>query len=107
MTQSPWLTSARCAAMSTFRFSGSPASCDAAAVTAGVRIASVTSSPSASTRPPSKRMSVCSLPLRAAARYIAPESRYSQPSASATARATVDFPAPAGPSMAMRMRLPR
>ena len=37
---------------------------------------------------------------RATARYIAPESRYVKPSASAIARATVDFPAPAGPSMA-------
>ena len=36
-------------------------------------------------------------------RYIAPVSRYVKPSRSATARATVDFPAPAGPSMAMTM----
>ena len=33
-------------------------------------------------------------------RYIAPVSRYVKPSASAAARATVDFPAPAGPSIA-------
>ena len=36
-------------------------------------------------------------------RYIAPVSRYVKPSRSATARATVDFPAPAGPSMAITM----
>jgi hypothetical protein len=36
-------------------------------------------------------------------RYIAPVSRYVKPSRCATARATVDFPAPAGPSMAMTM----
>ena len=34
---------------------------------------------------------------------MAPVSRYVKPSRSATARATVDFPAPAGPSMAMTM----
>ena len=39
-------------------------------------------------------------PARATLRYIAPESRYVKPSAWATARATVDFPAPAGPSIA-------
>ena len=36
-------------------------------------------------------------------RYIAPVSRYVKPSRSATPRATVDLPAPAGPSMAMTM----
>ena len=43
-------------------------------------------------------------PRRSAAsatpRYIAPESRYVNPSSRATARATLDFPAPAGPSIA-------
>jgi hypothetical protein len=34
-------------------------------------------------------------------RYIAPVSRNVKPSRAATARATVDLPAPAGPSMAM------
>ena len=43
----------------------------------------------------------------ATARYIAPVSRYVKPSAPATARATVDLPAPAGPSMATIMRLGR
>ena len=38
-------------------------------------------------------------------RYIAPVSRYVKPSARATARATVDLPAPAGPSMAMTIPL--
>src|SRR4029077_16926663 len=33
-------------------------------------------------------------------RYIAPESRYVNPSSSATPRATVDLPDPAGPSIA-------
>ena len=36
----------------------------------------------------------------ATTRYMAPESRYVNPSSSATARATVDLPAPAGPSIA-------
>ena len=39
--------------------------------------------------------------LEVSARYIAPVSRNVQPRASATARATVDLPEPAGPSMAM------
>ncbi|MEY4010793.1 MAG: hypothetical protein RLZZ93_1486 [Actinomycetota bacterium] len=33
-------------------------------------------------------------------RYMAPVSRYSKPSREASARAIVDLPAPAGPSMA-------
>src|SRR4051794_37379912 len=40
-------------------------------------------------------------PASATARYIAPVSRYVKPRRSATARATVDLPVPAGPSMAM------
>src|SRR3712207_5865079 len=44
-------------------------------------------------------------PAIAAARYIAPVSRYVKPSAAATARATVDLPAPAGPSIATSIRL--
>src|SRR5260370_25714546 len=39
------------------------------------------------------------------ARYIAPVSRKSKPSASATASATVDLPVPAGPSIVMTMLL--
>jgi hypothetical protein len=35
------------------------------------------------------------------ARYIAPVSRYGMPSRAAKVRATVDLPAPAGPSIAM------
>src|SRR5436190_23496545 len=38
---------------------------------------------------------------RATARYIAPVSKYSRPSARASARPTVDLPAPAGPSIAI------
>ena len=77
-----------------------------------MRIASVTSRPSTFTRSPtsiaiasatragsSPRSSAAS----ATARYIAPVSRYVNPSRSATARATLDLPAPAGPSMAMTM----
>ena len=42
-------------------------------------------------------------PPSATQRYIAPESRYVKPSSAATARATVDLPAPAGPSIAITM----
>ena len=45
----------------------------------------------------------CQQRASATARYIAPVSRYVKPSRAATARATVDLPAPAGPSMAMTM----
>src|SRR5207253_9575839 len=76
----------------------------------GWRIASVTSSPSSRTRPERKAMSsdAGSRPVASATdRYMAPLSRYVNPSASATARATVDFPAPAGPSMATTTYLHR
>ena len=86
-----------------------------ASVTSGVRIASVTSRPSSRTRSPTSMSSRAATsaggsPARAASatqRYIAPVSRYVKPSRSATARATVDLPAPAGPSMAMTMRRQR
>ena len=78
----------------------------------GSRIAEVTSRPSSSTLSPTS-MSIASATAAgssprsavasATARYIAPVSRYVKPSRCATARATVDFPAPAGPSMAMTM----
>ena len=39
-------------------------------------------------------------------RYMAPVSRYSSPSRSASRRATVDLPDPAGPSMAITLMEP-
>src|SRR5215211_2446300 len=111
-TQSPSSTISCCMRTSAARTSGSAATREAPAETSGVRIASVTSRPSSSTRSPT-RMSArpaisaaCSsrpAEASATARYIAPVSRYVNPSRSATARATVDFPAPAGPSMAITM----
>jgi hypothetical protein len=83
-----------------------------ASETAGVRIASVTSRPSSSTRSPSSIVAASAIAAgsppssatrSATHRYMAPVSRYVKPSRSATARATVDLPAPAGPSMAMTM----
>src|SRR3954470_14418785 len=82
-------------------------------------MASVTSSPSTVTRSPTS--TVISRAISAGgrrrsreasvtARYIAPVSRYVKPSWAATALATLDLPAPAGPSIAMtigRMRLLR
>jgi hypothetical protein len=79
-------------------------------VTSGVRMSAVTSTPSAYTRSPtSMRAGNGRSRSResATARYMAPESRYVQPSAWATARATVLFPAPAGPSMATSIALAR
>ena len=96
------------------RTPGSAATREAPADASGVRISSVTSRPSSSTRSPT-RMSARSAiaaasssrpaAASATARYIAPVSRYVKPSRSATARATVDFPAPAGPSMAITMAM--
>src|SRR3954447_15329024 len=92
----------------------SRATWDASPEISGVRIASVTSRPSSSTRSPTsirERSATAagsspdsSVPS-ATQRYIAPVSRYVKPSRSATARATVDLPAPAGPSMAITMAL--
>src|SRR3546814_15118984 len=52
-----------------------------------------------------------SMPRRRAAnvtpRYMAPVSRYSRPRRAASARATVDLPDPAGPSMAMTVMAER
>ncbi len=48
-------------------------------------------------------MSQSGVPASPTARYIAPVSRYVKPSRSATARATVLLPAPAGPSIAITM----
>ena len=75
-TQSPSPSSARCFSTSAARTLGSVATFEAASDTSGVRIASVTSSPSRITRSPS-RMSISrgSPPRSATARYIAPESR--------------------------------
>ena len=111
-TQSPCSMMACCLRTSAARTLGSAATRDAPADTSGVRIASVTSSPSSRTRSPTSiataaATSPAGRPLRpaasATARYIAPVSRYVNPSRSATARATVDLPAPAGPSMAITM----
>ena len=111
-TQSPAATIACCLRTSAARTAGSEATCDAASEASAVRIASVTSRPSSRTRSP-RSISIFSAvspagpPFSETAsptqRYIAPVSRYVKPSRSATARATVDFPAPAGPSMAMTM----
>ena len=98
--------SSRWRSTSAARTSGRAATSDARALTSGVRISAVTSSPSSVT-PPSKPIAHAvgsAAPRRSASamqRYIAPVSRYVKPSAAATARATVDLPAPAGPSMAM------
>src|SRR3954454_21372604 len=102
-TQSPVDSSARWLSTSAARTAGSAARRDATSEISGVRIASETSSPSSRTRSPSnaiRRLAGSRSPASATARYIAPESRYVKPSAWAAARATVDFPAPAGPSMA-------
>src|SRR5215208_2496652 len=111
--------SKRCWATIASRTSGWTETRDAAADTSGARIASVTVSPSSVTPPsaiaiwmrcassPIRAGSSRSAPARRAAsathRYIAPESRYVKPRARAAPLATVDFPAPAGPSMAMTM----
>ena len=77
-----------------------------------MRMSSVTSRPSSSTRSPTSIRTPSAIAAAsssrpaaasATARYIAPVSRYVNPSRSATARATVDLPAPAGPSMAITM----
>src|SRR3954468_6793683 len=102
-TQSPVDSSARCCSSIAARTLGSAARRDARSEMSGVRIVSETSSPSSRTRSPSnaiRRLAGSRSPASATARYIAPESRYVKPSAWAAARATVDFPAPAGPSMA-------
>src|SRR4051794_10411192 len=78
-TQSPPASMSRCFATSTSRTAGSAARRDASWATSGVRIASLTSSPSRSTRSPSKRMSSAagSRPdASATERYMAPVSRY-------------------------------
>ena len=112
-TQSPCSRIARCLAISASRTPGSAATRDAPADTSGVRIAvgDVAAVEQHPRRPTS--MSIRSRDLggrrrparvaSATARYIAPVSRYVKPSRSATARATVDLPAPAGPSIAITM----
>src|SRR3954452_15853055 len=112
-TQSPLFTRLRCFTTSAARTRGSVAILEAASETSGVRISSVTSRPSSFTRLPtsmstSRARSPASPGLstsdRATARYMAPESRYEKPTFSASARATLLLPAPAGPSMATTMR---
>ena len=103
-TQSPSASSSRCFWTIASRTLGLAATREAPSETSGVRMASVTSRSLSSTRSPAKAMSSEAGstvgPARATLRYIAPESRYVKPSAFASARATVDFPAPAGPSIA-------
>ena len=97
---------------------------DAAALTSGMRIASVTSLPFKRTvlvpltnsidasmaNCSSRCMSSIGTPASSAhsptARYIAPVSIYTKPSLSAKRRAMVLFPDPAGPSIATTIRLP-
>ena len=55
----------------------------------------------AATASPSPRSTPASSAANATARYIAPVSSVGNPSAAATPRATVDFPDPAGPSIAI------
>ena len=83
-TQSPSLSSARCFLTSAARTLSFVATLEAASVTSGVRMRSVTSSPLAITRSPSwmsssSARSEAAPPFSssdsAAARYIAPESR--------------------------------
>ena len=102
------------------RTAGLAATMLTARVTSGPRISMVASTPS--TRTPvgptldlerrsamraTASASSGSTPRRSAAkvtdRYIAPVSRYSRPSRAARARATVDLPEPAGPSMAITL----
>ena len=87
------------------------------AAISGVRIKSETSSPLREEQMPSTEMTAFSAieptttgavgstlsrrVCKATQRYIAPVSRYGRPEASATNFAMVDFPAPAGPSIAM------
>ena len=51
----------------------------------------------------SARSTPRAMTAKATDRYIAPVSKYSNPNRSASRRATVDFPDPAGPSMAMTL----
>src|SRR6266403_351254 len=117
-----------CSATSTSRTFWNAATCDAACAAAGLRISCVTSAPSRKTQffaPAascsgvgdfsSMRVSFASFSRRdssfsgmprfkafnASARYIAPLSRYTYCKSSATRRATLLFPEPAGPSMAI------
>ena len=85
----------------------------------GWRMASVTSSPlrstwpggisslvrprNSTTRPASANGMSARVRARATARYMAPVSRYSNPSRLASPRAAVLFPDPAGPSIVMIM----
>ncbi len=116
-TQPPSPTRARWRSTIAARTRGWTETREASPVTSGERIALVTSSPAIATEPgpmarsrPSARCPIAapssgSVPLldasSATQRYIAPESRYVKPRRSASALATVDFPAPAGPSMAI------
>src|SRR5947208_14277471 len=105
----------RWAATSRVRTSGTAATTDTAADTSAVRMASLTSRPPTRTGGPTSRSSPCATPMTAGAsagsipasstaqvraRYRAPVPGAGRPSASATARATVDLPEPAGPSTA-------
>src|SRR3954470_12961025 len=111
-TQSPCFSISRCLATRAALTPGSEAILEACSDTSRLRIASVTSRPSRSTRSPSSMVTSrarsgaapsFSSSERATARYIAPESRYEKPSSRASLRATVLLPAPAGPSMATTM----
>src|SRR5687767_10153919 len=107
-TQSPLFMSSLCRSTSAALTSGSVATRDAASDTSGVRSAGSWKSISTS------RARSAAVPFGSRRResptalYIAPESRYVKPSCVATAFATVLFPAPAGPSIAITMaaRLP-
>ena len=117
ITKPPDSPSARCRATSARLTSGNFATAAAATSISGVRIASVTSSPSMTVRPfsnpkitrsvnfdnpaSSSKATFSKLAFHATARYIAPVSTYWYPSLAATARATVPFPAPDGPSIAI------
>ena len=116
-------THARCRATSTDRTPGCDDTADTAPVTSGPRIAADTSRPPSRTSPsssstsaasatrvtasPSSRSTLASSAASVTARYMAPVSRVCSPSALATPRATVDFPEPAGPSIATTRAVPR
>ncbi len=110
---------ARCRRTISARTAGLAATVLTARVTSGPRISMVASTPStetalsatamsrSATMPATSVASAGSMPRRRAAkvtaRYMAPVSRYSRSSRSASRRATVDFPEPAGPSMAITL----
>src|SRR5712692_9060999 len=128
MTTPPPAPARRCSATSTRRTPAMVAKRDAARATSAVRISCVTSWPSrnteffapaascsgvggrssmwlplasASRRSWSAKETFVWMALRPTARYIAPLSRYRYSSSAATRRATLLFPEPAGPSMAI------